>query len=175
MNPVDGLPTPSQSCAIIVHCFHAIPTWLISCPRACVNYVHKKGWSIICSKKNMLANNEREQVIVFASRVPPRPFGGLEAWRLGGFEILRFGGLEACCPGLHQALLSTPAIFEFMVASIMFLTMCAPGLSCSEGGDLSPLHSRGNAAQFFAALEERGWAGSSLGSLLGSRWLLFFT
>ena len=102
----------------------------------------------------------------------------MEAWRLGGFETLRLGGLEACCPGFHQALLSAPAIFEFMVASIMFLTMCAPGLSCSEGGDLPPLHSRGNAAQFFAALEERGWAGSSLGSslgsLLGSRWLLFF-
>ena len=40
-----------------------------------------------------------------------------------------FGGLEACCPGLHRALLSAPVIFEFMVALIISLTMCAPGLS----------------------------------------------
>ena len=63
LNPVDELPRPGQLCAIIVHRFHAIPTWLISCLRACVNYVQKRRWSIMCSKKIMSANSEREQVI----------------------------------------------------------------------------------------------------------------
>ncbi len=29
------------------------------------------------------------QKIVYASRIPPRPLGGLEAWRIGGEEAWR--------------------------------------------------------------------------------------
>ena len=32
------------------------------------------------------------QLIVYASRIPPRPIGGLEAWKPGGLERLRLVG-----------------------------------------------------------------------------------
>ena len=37
---------------------------------------------------------KRVRRIVYASRIPPRPIGGLEAWRLGSWERKSMGGFE---------------------------------------------------------------------------------